>query len=105
VRYKPYLDEDYSPFVGKKNLTQEHLAEDTGVSVDLISNIERGVNAPSFKTLEKLSTVLHVSPCELFDFEKRKGTKGRSTCRRKRIFPIPFGKGTIRQNFGKSEKR
>jgi transcriptional regulator with XRE-family HTH domain len=63
----------------QKNLTQEHLAEDTEVSVDLISNIERGVNAPSFKTLEKLSTVLHVSPCELFDFEKEKGIKGRST--------------------------
>ena len=52
----------------QRKLTQERLAEATEVSVDLISNIERGVNAPSFKTIEKLSTALNVSPDELFDF-------------------------------------
>jgi transcriptional regulator with XRE-family HTH domain len=49
-------------------MTQEQLAEAIGVSVDLISNIERGVNAPSFKTIEKLSQTLNVPPKELFDF-------------------------------------
>ena len=52
----------------QKNITQERLAEAIGVSVDLISNIERGVNAPSFKTIEKLSEALNVSPKELFNF-------------------------------------
>ena len=52
----------------EKGLTQERLAETTSVSVDLISNIERGVNAPSFKTLAKISTALEVSPNELFNF-------------------------------------
>lgn len=51
-----------------KNLTQEQLAEVTGISVEFVSNIERGINAPSFDTLEKLSEVLNVSYADLFDF-------------------------------------
>jgi transcriptional regulator with XRE-family HTH domain len=52
-----------------KNLTQEQLAEAIGVSVEFISNIERGINAPSFDTLEKLSEFLHVSYVDLFNFQ------------------------------------
>lgn len=52
----------------QRNLTQERLAEDAGVSVDLISNIERGVNAPSFETMEKLAESLRVSVKDLFLF-------------------------------------
>ncbi|MBD1212734.1 MAG: helix-turn-helix transcriptional regulator [Dolichospermum circinale Clear-D4] len=51
-----------------KNLTQEQLAEATGISVEFVSNIERGINAPSFDTLEKLTEVLNVSCVDLFDF-------------------------------------
>ncbi|MBO1057403.1 MAG: helix-turn-helix transcriptional regulator [Dolichospermum sp. JUN01] len=51
-----------------KNLTQEQLAEATGISVEFVSNIERGINAPSFDTLEKLADVLNVSYVDLFDF-------------------------------------
>ena len=51
-----------------KNLTQEQLAEAIGVSVEFISNIERGINAPSFDTLEKLSEFLNVSYVDLFNF-------------------------------------
>jgi transcriptional regulator with XRE-family HTH domain len=50
-------------------LTQERLAETTGISVEFLSNIERGINAPSFETIEKLAKVLNVSYHELFDFE------------------------------------
>ena len=39
----------------QKDMTQEQLAEAAGISVDRLSNIERGVNAPSFETLEKLA--------------------------------------------------
>lgn len=51
----------------QKDLTQEQLAEAAGISVDMLSNIERGVNAPSFETLEKLAKVLGVHVKELFD--------------------------------------
>lgn len=52
----------------QKNITQERLAEAIGASVDLISNIERGINAPSFETLEKLAETLDIPVKELFEF-------------------------------------
>ena len=51
-------------------MTQESLAELTGLSVEFISYIERGIHAPSFDTLEKLSEALKVSFSELFYFEQ-----------------------------------
>ncbi|MGL4375566.1 MAG: helix-turn-helix domain-containing protein [Microcoleaceae cyanobacterium] len=53
-----------------KKFTQEELAELTGLSVEFISYIERGIHAPSFDTLEKLSEALNVSFSELFNFEE-----------------------------------
>lgn len=53
----------------QKNITQEHLAENIGLSVESISNIERGIHAPSFKTLEKLAQSLKIPVKDLFDFE------------------------------------
>ena len=50
-------------------LTQEQLAEATEISVDFISLVERGINAPSFDNLEKLARALGVSYQELFDFK------------------------------------
>lgn len=50
-------------------LTQEQLAEATGISVDFISLVERGINAPSFDNLEKLAKALGVPIRVLFDFE------------------------------------
>ena len=51
-------------------LTQQKLAEAVGVSVEFLSNVERGVNAPSFDTLEKLSKALSVPENELFIFNE-----------------------------------
>lgn len=51
-----------------RDLTQDQLAEAAGLSVDQISNIERGVNAPSFAALERLAAALHVGVPDLFDF-------------------------------------
>jgi len=48
------------------DLTQEDLAERVGVSVTFIGQMERGENAPSFETLEKLAQVLEVEVDELF---------------------------------------
>jgi transcriptional regulator with XRE-family HTH domain len=53
----------------QRRLTQEDMADMTGLSVDLISNIERGINAPSFKTLEKLAEALAIPVSALFIFD------------------------------------
>jgi transcriptional regulator with XRE-family HTH domain len=53
----------------QKDLTQEQLAEAVGISVEFLSNMERGINGPSFETLEKLAEKLEVQIAELFDFE------------------------------------
>lgn len=49
-------------------LTQEQLAEAVGISTVALSNIERGVNGPTFETLENIITTLKVSAHELFLF-------------------------------------
>lgn len=49
-----------------KDLTQEQLAEAVGVTVEFISNIERGKSAPSFETIEKLTAALGVEVEEFF---------------------------------------
>jgi transcriptional regulator with XRE-family HTH domain len=48
------------------DLTQEQLAEKVGVSADFISQVERGINTPSFDTIQKLAEVLEVDASELF---------------------------------------
>ena len=49
-----------------KDITQEKLAEEIGVSAEFISNMERGKAAPSFETLEKLARVLETDIQEFF---------------------------------------
>jgi transcriptional regulator with XRE-family HTH domain len=49
-------------------LTQENLAKMLGLSTSFVSNLERGVNAPSFETLEGIAKALEVSVKDLFDF-------------------------------------
>ena len=49
-------------------LTQEKLAEKTGYSVEFISLIERGINAPSVGGCERIAKALRVSLKDLFDF-------------------------------------
>lgn len=51
-----------------RKLTQEQLAEAMHCSVEFISLIERGVNAPSVAGLEKLANVLKVEVRDLFTF-------------------------------------
>ncbi len=55
-----------------KGLTQENLAEAIGCSVEFISLVERGVNAPSVAGLDKFSSVLGVEVRDLFTFDKKK---------------------------------
>jgi transcriptional regulator with XRE-family HTH domain len=50
-------------------ITQEQLADKTGLTVESISNMERGLYGPKFENLERIAAVLKVPVRELFDFE------------------------------------
>ncbi|MCX6624708.1 MAG: helix-turn-helix transcriptional regulator [Acidobacteria bacterium] len=52
----------------ERGLTQEQFAELIGVSVDFLSLIERGINAPSFEKLEQISGRLKLPVWQLFKF-------------------------------------
>ena len=64
----------------QRRLTQEQFAEFVGISVDFLSLIERGINAPSFETLEKLADRLNVPVAYLFAFDEN-GRAGKHTSR------------------------
>ena len=51
-----------------KGLSQEEFAGKSGYSVEFISLVERGVNAPSVAGLEKIAKALGVEIKDLFDF-------------------------------------
>ena len=51
-----------------RRLTQVALAKKIGCSVEFISLVERGVNAPSVAGLEKFARVLEVAISDLFTF-------------------------------------
>ena len=46
----------------KAGISQEELAEQVGVSVTSISNIERGANYPSFENFIKILNIINASP-------------------------------------------
>jgi transcriptional regulator with XRE-family HTH domain len=53
-----------------RDLTQEEFAELIGISVDFLSLIERGINAPSFETIDQIAERLSMSVTALFTFEE-----------------------------------
>jgi transcriptional regulator with XRE-family HTH domain len=61
----------------ERKLSQERFAEFVGISVDFQSLIERGRNAPSFETIEKMARKLRVLLMGLFDFRG----EDRASCR------------------------
>ncbi len=54
-----------------RKFTQAQLAEAVGCSVEFVSLIERGVNAPAVAGLEKFAKILKVEVRELFNFEEK----------------------------------
>jgi len=68
----------------EKRVTQDEFAELLGVSSDFISNIERGINAPSFDVLEVIAGTLGMNVSDLFDFSEGPGTRKRVKLPRKR---------------------
>ncbi len=55
-----------------QKLTQEQLAEALGCSVEFVSLVERGVNAPSVASLAEYARILKVDVRELFTFGDKK---------------------------------
>jgi transcriptional regulator with XRE-family HTH domain len=58
-----------------RDLSQERFAEILGISVDFLSLIERGINAPSFETLEKIARRLRMPVSALFDIPEKRPTR------------------------------
>ncbi len=48
--------------------TQEEFAETLDISVDFLSLVERGLNAPSFESIEAFSIILGIPVRDFFDF-------------------------------------
>ena len=58
-----------------RRLTQMQFAKAVGCSVDFVSLVERGVNAPSVARLEDFAKALKVEVVDLFTFTGRKLTR------------------------------
>ncbi len=52
----------------KAGMTQEKLAEKSGISLDYMGKIEVNINKPGLKTIIKLANALKVEPYKLFKF-------------------------------------
>jgi transcriptional regulator with XRE-family HTH domain len=52
-----------------KNLTQEDIADKSGLSFSYISDVERGTRNISLESLEKIIVALGVMPYEVFSFK------------------------------------
>ena len=51
-----------------RHLTQEKLAEKSGISLDYLGKIEVNINKPGLKTLIKISNALNIPIKNLFEF-------------------------------------
>jgi transcriptional regulator with XRE-family HTH domain len=56
----------------KRDFSQERFAELAEISVDFLSLVERGINGPSFDTLDRMAKTLRVPVMELFDFTEKR---------------------------------
>lgn len=55
-------------FRKRRAMTQEQFAELLDISVDFLSLLERGLNAPSFESIEAFSITLGIPVRDFFDF-------------------------------------
>jgi transcriptional regulator with XRE-family HTH domain len=60
-------------------MTQEQFAELLDISVDFLSLVERGLNAPSFESIEVFSITLGIPVRDFFDFSPESFPKAQST--------------------------
>ena len=57
-----FLGENIQTIRKYKKMKQQELADAIGINMQSLSKIERGVNYPTFDTLEKIMDVLEVTP-------------------------------------------
>jgi transcriptional regulator with XRE-family HTH domain len=59
-------------------MTQEQFAELLDISIDFLSLVERGINAPSFESIEAFSITLGIPVRDFFDFSPERGLRAQS---------------------------
>lgn len=64
-----FLGENIQTIRKFRRMKQQELADRIGINMQSLSKIERGVNYPTFDTLEKIMEVLDVTPNELLSGE------------------------------------
>ena len=64
-----FLGENIQTIRKHRKMKQQELADKIGINMQSLSKIERGVNYPTFDTLEKIMDVLGVTPNELLSGE------------------------------------
>lgn len=64
-----FLGENIQTIRKFRRMKQQELADRIGINMQSLSKIERGVNYPTFDTLEKIMDVLGVTPNELLSGE------------------------------------
>ena len=64
-----FLGENIQTIRKFRRMKQQELADRIGINMQSLSKIERGVNYPTFYTLEKIMEVLDVTPNELLSGE------------------------------------
>ena len=64
-----FLGENIQTIRKHRGMKQQELANKIGINMQSLSKIERGVNYPTFDTLEKIMDVLGVTPNELLSGE------------------------------------
>ena len=64
-----FLGENIQTIRKHRGMKQQELADKIGINMQSLSKIERGLNYPSFDTLEKIMDVLGVTPNELLSGE------------------------------------
>ena len=52
----------------RRGMTQQEFAELLDISIDFLSLVERGLNAPSFESIEAFSIILGIPVRDFFDF-------------------------------------
>ena len=69
IKKMSFLGENIQTIRKHRGMKQQELADAIGINMQSLSKIERGVNYPTFDTLEKIMDVLEVTPNELLSGE------------------------------------
>jgi len=69
TKISDFLSKQLKAYRKRHGLSQELFVEKTGISLPLVSELERGIANPTLQTLEKLSDAMGMSVAELLDVD------------------------------------